>query len=78
MLAFLRRRFAFRRRVEAKAERLIAEYGEDAWSAAYEICTDLNRSEEVRRFYSQVRYQIERKLGIPPRVDTATRYLEQD
>jgi hypothetical protein len=78
MFEALRQRAALKRRAHIRAEALIARHGEEAWPIVYEICRDQGRSEEDRAFYYRVRSIIERRLGIPPRVDTATRYLQDD
>jgi hypothetical protein len=78
MLGFLRRRAEYKRRVEQRADELIAAHGEDAWSIIYGKCRDLDQDEDSRAFHYRVRRVIERRLNIPPRVDTATRYLEPD
>jgi len=75
---FLKRRLALRRRVEIRAQALIDRHGNEAWSLVYSKSRDHSLNDEDRRFYYLVRDRIERKLGIPPRVDTATRYLERD
>jgi hypothetical protein len=77
MFAFLKRRAETRRRVDIRAEALIARHGTEAWSIVYGICRDPERNPEDRAFYYRVRDIIERRLGVPPRVDTATRYLER-
>ena len=78
MFRFVKRWIDERRRAEAAAERMIAQHGREAWAIANRVRRDQSRDPEYRRFHSLVRRRIERKLGIPPRVDTATRYLERD
>jgi hypothetical protein len=78
MFEFLRNQAEPRRRANIRAQALIAEHGRDAWSVVYRLCRDPERDEEDRRFYYLVRSIIERRLDIPPRVDTATRYLQHD
>jgi hypothetical protein len=56
----------------------MSRHGRGAWPIVYGICRDPERDEEDRRFYYLVRSIIERRLDIPPRVDTATRYLQHD
>jgi hypothetical protein len=77
MFEFLKRRAETKRRANIRAEALIARHGREAWPVVYGICRDPGRNVEDRRFYYLVRTIIERRLGIPPRVDTATRYLER-
>jgi hypothetical protein len=77
MFAFLKRQAETKRRANLRAEALIARHGPEAWSIVYGICRDPERDSEDRRFYYVVREIIERRLGIPPSVDTATRYLER-
>lgn len=77
MFEFLQRRTETERRANIRAEARISRHGREAWSVVYGICRDQERPGEDRRFYYRVREIIERRLGIPPRVDTATRYLER-
>lgn len=77
MFEFLKRRAETKRRANIRAEALIARHGREAWPIVYGICRDPKRDSEDRRFYYLVRDIIERRLGIPPRVDTATRYLQR-
>jgi hypothetical protein len=78
MFGFVKRWLDERRRADLAADRLIAEHGRDAWAIVDNICRDQNRDPDDRSFHYLVRARIEKKLGIPPRVDTATRYLERD
>ncbi len=78
MFRFLKRWIDERRRADAAAERLIAQQGPEARAIVNRICRDQDRDPEYRRFHYVVRRRIEKKLGIPPRIDTATRYLERD
>ena len=64
--------------IHIRADALIARHGREAWPIVYGIYRAPERDSEDRRFYYVVRDIIERRLGIPPRVDTATRYLERD
>jgi hypothetical protein len=75
MIAALRRRAELKRMAHAQAEALLAEHGADAWQIAYERSRDVGRSDEERALEYRVREVIERRLGMSPRVDTATRYL---
>jgi hypothetical protein len=75
MFRFVKRWFDERRRAEAAAERMIAQHGREARAIVNRICRDQSRDPAYRRFHCLVRRRIEKKLGIPPRVDTATRYL---
>jgi hypothetical protein len=77
MFEFFRNRAAQRRRANIRAEALIARHGREAWPIVYGICRDHQLPDEDRRFYYLVRTIIERRLAIPPRIDTATRYLER-
>jgi hypothetical protein len=76
VFGFVKRRLELRRRAEAEAEQLIAAHGDAAWSVVYGRCRDHALPEEERAFAYKVRRIIEKRLGTPPRVDTATRYLE--
>lgn len=78
MFGFFRRRAEYKSRVEQRADELIAAHGDNAWGIIYGLCRDREQDEDSRAFYYRVRRVIERKLNIPPRVDTATRYLEPD
>ena len=77
MFGWFRRRREFRQQAEAKAARLIEALGkDDAWETAYRDSRDMTISDEKRQLNLAVRRAIERRLGIPPHQDTATRYLE--
>jgi hypothetical protein len=78
MFTFLKRRAEIKRRANIRADALIARHGRQAWSVVYGICRDAERDADDRRFYYLVRTIIEHRLDIPPRVDTATRYLERN
>lgn len=77
MLQWLRRRRQFRERAEARADALIARHGENARSVAYSQSREPVQTEDDRALAYAVRRIIEKRLGIRPRVDTATRYLEE-
>jgi hypothetical protein len=74
VLAWFRRRREYRERVEAKASRLIETLGDDAWPTIYAESRDMSATDEERLFAMSVRRAIERRLGMAPREDTATRY----
>lgn len=78
MFGFLKRRAELKRRAHIRAEALLARHGEEAWQIVYGICRDQDHDLEDRLFYYRVRDIIEQRLGMSPRVDTATRYLERD
>ncbi len=78
MFEALRRRRDLFHRANIRAEALISRLGEEAWPIVYEMCRDQERSDQDRAFYYRVRRIIEKRLGIPPRIDTATRYLDDD
>lgn len=73
MFGFLKRRAETKRRAHIRAEALLARHGAEAWQIVYGICRDQERYVEDRVFYYRVCDIIERRLGMPPRVDTATR-----
>ena len=73
----MKRWFDERRRVDAAVERQIAQHGREAWVIVNRICRDPERDPEYRRFHYLVRHRIEKKLGIQPRLDTATRYVDR-
>ena len=75
MFRFVKQWFDERHLAEAAAERLVAQHGREAWAIVNRICRDQTRDPEFRRFHYLVRRRIEKKLGIPSHVDTATRYL---
>lgn len=77
MFGWFRRRREYRNRVKNKASRLIEALGDDAWPTIYRESRDLGLSEEERLFHLAVRREVEKRLGIEPRTDVATRYTDQ-
>jgi hypothetical protein len=77
MFGWFRRRREYRDRVSDKASRLIEALGDDAWPTIYRESRDLDLPEDERLFHLAVRREVEKRLGIEPRVDVATRYTDQ-
>jgi hypothetical protein len=76
MFSFFREWTKVRREAEREADGLISKYGQDAWSVIYGKSRDRTFDDGKRRFHYRVRRIVERRLGIPPHVDTGTRYLD--
>jgi hypothetical protein len=77
MFGWFRRRREYRDRVNDKASRLIEALGDDAWPTIYRESRDLELPEAERLFHLAVRREVDKRLGIEPRTDVATRYTDQ-
>lgn len=77
MLRWLKRRREKARQAAAEADRLLAAQGDGAWDTIYQRCRSPEVDEAERAFSYRVRRIIERRLKMPPRLDTATRYLRE-
>lgn len=77
MLGWFRRRRERRALTESEADRLLSVHGKEAWGVIYNRSRDRTRSDRDREEAYRVRRVIEKRLGLPARVDTATRFLER-
>jgi endonuclease YncB( thermonuclease family) len=77
MFGWVRRRREYRNRVRDKASRMIQALGEDAWPTVFRDSRDMELPDEERLFHLAVRREVEKRLGIEPHVDVATRYTDQ-
>ncbi|HZP21437.1 MAG TPA: hypothetical protein VFB16_14675 [Bauldia sp.] len=78
MFGRLRQRRELRQLIQEAANAWIAHYGDQAWDVAYSRSRDMDLLDEERALAYRLRAEIERRFGIKPRADTATRYLEPD
>lgn len=64
--------------IREEAERLVLEFGTDAYDRAREAMREARRRKNARleRYFSKVSLEVARRAGREVGVDTTTRYLE--